>query len=108
MKDAALDAIRKGRLGGRLRAILMTAAAMIFGMIPTAIGFGEGGAQLSRPARTVPVTAVPPSATFATGPTLLSTQLLILQRGASVASASLNPMIPRARSGRDLVNCFYW
>ncbi len=31
--------------GGRLRAILMTAAAMIFGMLPMAIGFGEGGAQ---------------------------------------------------------------
>ena len=29
----------------RLRAILMTAAAMIFGMVPMAIGFGEGGSQ---------------------------------------------------------------
>src|ERR1700730_13167156 len=29
----------------RIRAILMTATAMICGMVPLAIGFGEGGAQ---------------------------------------------------------------
>ena len=29
---------------GRLRAILMTAAAMICGMVPMAVGWGEGGA----------------------------------------------------------------
>jgi RND family efflux transporter MFP subunit len=39
-----LEATREGATG-RLRAILMTAAAMIFGMVPIAIGFGEGGAQ---------------------------------------------------------------
>ncbi|MDQ2900560.1 MAG: efflux RND transporter permease subunit, partial [Acidobacteriota bacterium] len=38
------DATREGA-GGRLRAVLMTAAAMISGMIPMAIGFGEGGSQ---------------------------------------------------------------
>jgi hypothetical protein len=42
-----LEAIREGA-GGRLRAILMTAAAMIFGMAPMAIGFGEGGADCAR------------------------------------------------------------
>ena len=39
-----LEAAREGATS-RLRAILMTAAAMIFGMLPMAIGFGEGGAQ---------------------------------------------------------------
>ena len=39
-----MDAAREGA-ASRLRAILMTAAAMIFGMVPMAIGFGEGGSQ---------------------------------------------------------------
>ena len=39
-----MDAAREGA-ASRLRAILMTAAAMIFGMLPMAIGFGEGGSQ---------------------------------------------------------------
>src|SRR2546425_12783177 len=37
----------------RLRAILMTAAAMIFGMIPMAIGFAEGGSQTAPLGRAV-------------------------------------------------------
>src|SRR6185312_9645484 len=41
---SVMDAAREGA-ASRLRAILMTAAAMIFGMIPMAIGFGEGGSQ---------------------------------------------------------------
>ena len=39
---------RKARRG-RLRAILMTAAAMIFGMLPMAIGLGEGGSPVRAP-----------------------------------------------------------
>ncbi len=39
--------------GSRLRAMLMTAAAMIFGMLPMAIGFGEGGAQAAPLGRAV-------------------------------------------------------
>ncbi|MBL0938513.1 MAG: efflux RND transporter permease subunit [Gemmatimonadaceae bacterium] len=38
--DAALDAAST-----RLRPVIMTAAAMIVGMIPMALGFGEGGEQ---------------------------------------------------------------
>ncbi|MDX2258873.1 MAG: efflux RND transporter permease subunit [Hyphomicrobiaceae bacterium] len=38
--DAALDAVRI-----RLRPVLMTATAMIIGMIPMALGVGEGGEQ---------------------------------------------------------------
>src|SRR5437763_1327922 len=39
--QATLDAAHEGATG-RLRAVLMTAAAMIAGMTPMAIGFGEG------------------------------------------------------------------
>ena len=42
-----MDAAREGA-GSRLRAILMTAAAMIFGMLPMAIGFGESGRRRRR------------------------------------------------------------
>ena len=42
---SVMDAAREGA-SSRLRAILMTAAAMIFGMLPMAIGFGEGGSQV--------------------------------------------------------------
>ena len=38
--DAALDAAST-----RLRPVIMTAAAMIVGMVPMALGFGEGGEQ---------------------------------------------------------------
>jgi multidrug efflux pump subunit AcrB len=41
--DAAADAAVHGA-GGRLRAILMTSCAMIAGMIPMALAFGEAGA----------------------------------------------------------------
>jgi multidrug efflux pump subunit AcrB len=39
-KDAALDAGVT-----RLRPVLMTAAAMLIGMVPMALGLGEGGEQ---------------------------------------------------------------
>ena len=40
-----LEAAQEGA-SSRLRAILMTAAAMIFGMLPMAIGMGEGGVAI--------------------------------------------------------------
>ncbi|GAO01480.1 efflux RND transporter permease subunit [Anaeromyxobacter sp. PSR-1] len=42
-----LDPVTAGweAAGGRLRPVLMTAAAMIIGMIPLALGLGEGGEQ---------------------------------------------------------------
>jgi multidrug efflux pump subunit AcrB len=88
-----LDAIREGA-SGRLRAILMTAAAMIFGMIPMAIGFGEGGAQSAPLGRAVIGGLL--VSTFATL-TILPSIYAILQRGASVTSPSLNPMDPASR-----------
>jgi multidrug efflux pump subunit AcrB len=42
-KDAALAAMEAGAT--RLRPVLMTASAMIIGMIPMALGLGEGGEQ---------------------------------------------------------------
>ena len=41
--DAAAAAIEAGFV--RLRPVLMTALAMIIGMLPMALGFGEGGEQ---------------------------------------------------------------
>ncbi|HEY1581125.1 MAG TPA: efflux RND transporter permease subunit [Terracidiphilus sp.] len=42
-KDAALAALEAGAT--RLRPVMMTASAMIIGMIPMALGLGEGGEQ---------------------------------------------------------------
>jgi multidrug efflux pump subunit AcrB len=49
---SASDAAREGALG-RLRAILMTALAMIAGMLPMAIGLSEAGAQAAPLGRAV-------------------------------------------------------
>src|SRR5664280_1708502 len=80
--------------GGRLRAILMTASAMICGMTPMAIGFGEGGGQSAPLARAV-IGGLMVS-TFATL-SILPSIYVILQRKASIASPSLNPMDPTSR-----------
>jgi len=87
------DAAREGA-SGRLRAILMTAAAMTFGMVPMAIGFGQGGAQSAPLGRAVIGGLI--VATFTTL-TILPSIYAILQRRASVASPSLNPMDPASR-----------
>jgi multidrug efflux pump subunit AcrB len=79
---------------GRLRAILMTATAMICGMIPMAIGFGEGGAQSAPLGR-----AVIGGLLFSTFATLAVLPAIygLLQRHASVSSNSLNPEDPASR-----------
>jgi len=79
---------------GRLRAILMTASAMIIGMVPLAIGFGEGGPQAAPLGRAVIGGLL--VSTFATL-TILPLLYAILQRSASTASPSLNPMDPLSR-----------
>src|SRR3989441_3851239 len=73
----------------RLRAILMTAVAMIFGMIPMAIGFAEGGSQTAPLGRAVIGGLI--VSTFATL-TVLPSIYAIFQGKASVRSLSLNPM----------------
>jgi multidrug efflux pump subunit AcrB len=79
---------------GRLRAVLMTAAAMIAGMVPMAIGVTEGGSQSAPLARAV-IGGLAVS-TFATL-TILPSLYAILQRNASLTSPSLNPMNPESR-----------
>ena len=88
-----MDAAREGA-SSRLRAILMTAAAMIFGMLPMAIGFGEGGSQSAPLGRAVIGGLL--VSTFATL-TILPSIYAILQGRASVTSPSLNPMDPASR-----------
>jgi multidrug efflux pump subunit AcrB len=78
----------------RLRAILMTAAAMIFGMVPMAIGFGESGSQSAPLGRAVIGGLL--VSTFATL-TILPSIYSILQGKASLRSPSLNPNDPRSR-----------
>jgi multidrug efflux pump subunit AcrB len=88
-----LEAAREGA-GSRLRAILMTAFAMILGMAPMAIGFGEGGAQSAPLGR-----AVIGGLIVSTFTTLLVLPSLyaILQHGATTTSPSLNPLDPKSR-----------
>jgi len=88
-----LEATREGAVG-RLRAILMTAAAMIFGMIPLAIGFGEGGPQAAPLGRAVIGGLI--VATFATL-TVLPLIYAVLEQHSSTRSPSLNPMDPTSR-----------
>jgi multidrug efflux pump subunit AcrB len=90
---SVLEAAREGA-SGRLRAVLMTAAAMIAGMVPMAIGFGEGGAQAAPLGRAV-IGGLALS-TFATL-TVLPSIYAILQRSAAVTSPSLNPEDPSSR-----------
>jgi multidrug efflux pump subunit AcrB len=90
---SVMDAAREGA-SSRLRAILMTAVAMIFGMLPMAIGFGEAGSQSAPLGRAVIGGLL--VSTFATL-TILPSIYAILQRKASVTSPSLNPMDPTSR-----------
>jgi multidrug efflux pump subunit AcrB len=86
--DAALE-------GGqsRVRAILMTAAAMIFGMIPMALGFTESGKQTAPLARAVigGLAAATISTLF-----ILPSVYTIFERRAQVKSPSLNPYDPES------------
>ena len=92
-RQAVFEAAREGA-SSRLRAILMTAAAMICGMIPMAIGFTEGGAQAAPLGRAVIGGLI--VSTFTTL-TILPSIYAILQGKASTTSPSLNPMDPASR-----------
>jgi multidrug efflux pump subunit AcrB len=85
-----LEAAQEGA-ASRLRAILMTAAAMISGMVPMAIGFGESGSQSAPLGRAVIGGLI--VSTFTTL-TVLPSIYAILQGRASARSPSLNPMDP--------------
>jgi multidrug efflux pump subunit AcrB len=87
------EAVQEGAVS-RLRAILMTAAAMVFGMIPMAIGFSEGGSQTAPRGRAVIGGLI--FSTFATL-TVLPSIYAVLQGRAAVQSLSLNPLDPGSR-----------
>ena len=88
------DGVRKAAIDGassRLRAIVMTSLAMIAGMIPMAMAYGESGQQYAPLGR-----AVIGGLVAATAVTLLvlPSLFVILQRNASLRSASLDPNDP--------------
>jgi multidrug efflux pump subunit AcrB len=89
----AIHAVREGA-ESRLRAVLMTAAAMIFGMLPMAVGFGEAGSQAAPLGRAVIGGLI--VSTYATL-TILPSIYAIFQRNASPFSPSLNPTDPASR-----------
>jgi multidrug efflux pump subunit AcrB len=88
-----LEAAHEGATS-RLRAILMTASAMIFGMLPMAFGLSEGGGQTAPLGRAVIGGLL--LSTFATL-TFLPAMYSILQQRAATHSPSLNPDDPSSR-----------
>lgn len=90
---ALLEAAFEGSLG-RLRAILMTATAMISGMLPVAIGFGSGSEQSTSLGRAVVGGLV--VATFATL-TVLPAVYAAFQTRRPFRSPSLDPDDPESR-----------
>jgi multidrug efflux pump subunit AcrB len=79
---------------GRLRAVLMTAAAMIFGMMPMAIGSSAGGSESAPLGRAVIGGLI--LSTFTTL-TILPAIYAIMQGRAASTSPSLNPGDPESR-----------
>ncbi len=88
-RDSALDGARS-----RLRPILMTSFAMIAGMMPLALGLGEGGDQTAPLGR-----AVAGGLALATVSTLfvLPAVFVLLSARAGVKSRSLDPNDPLSR-----------
>ncbi len=87
--EAAVDGAK-----GRLRAILMTASAMIAGMLPVALGIGEGAEQTAPLGRAVIGGLA--MATLATL-TALPAAYAVLQRSKAPKSVSLDPDDPDSR-----------
>ncbi len=91
--DSARDAALHGA-AGRLRPIIMTSLAMLAGMIPLAIGHGEGGEQVAPLGRAVIGGLV--AATFATL-LFLPSIFALVQSSTGRRSASLDPDDPLSR-----------
>ncbi len=87
--DAAIEGARS-----RLRPILMTSFAMIAGMMPMAIGFGEGGQQAAPLGRAVVGGLI--AATIATLLILPAVFAIVMGRRPSL-SPSLDPSDPQSR-----------
>ena len=86
--DAAIEAARV-----RLRPVLMTTAAMVAGMIPMALGIGEGADATAPLGRAVIGGLV--LATFATL-AIVPSVFALVQRRAAVASSSMDPDDPES------------
>jgi multidrug efflux pump subunit AcrB len=86
--DAALDAVQS-----RARPILMTSAAMIAGMIPMALGWGEGGDQVAPLGRAV----IGGLIASAVATLLFLPGVFVLLAKQQVASVSLDPHDPASR-----------
>ena len=86
--ETSVEAAVTGSVG-RLRAVLMTASAMTIGMVPMALGLGDGGAQAAPLGR-----AVIGGLVLAIVATLLVVLVCyaMLQARASTCSLSLNPL----------------
>ncbi len=93
MDGAPADAAAVTGGAGRLRPILMTSAAMIAGMLPIAIGFGEGGDQTAPLGRAVVGGLA--AATLATLFVLPAVFAMVQARGGR-RSVSLDPDDPRS------------
>jgi multidrug efflux pump subunit AcrB len=94
------NAARESALHGaktRMRPILMTSMAMIAGMVPMALGIGEGSQQTAPLGR-----AVIGGLFFATAATLMILPLVfaLVQQRASVGSPSLDPDDPASAFAR--------
>jgi multidrug efflux pump subunit AcrB len=85
----------------RLRAILMTACAMIAGMVPMALSIGEGGEQVAPLGRAVIGGLV--AATLATL-IVLPSVFAVVQGRSSTASVSLDPDDPQSRRHDSAAN----
>ncbi len=85
-REAAMEGARS-----RLRPIVMTAGAMIAGMLPMALGLGEGGEQTAPLGRAVVGGLV--AATFATL-LILPSIFAMVQARSTTATASLDPTDP--------------
>jgi multidrug efflux pump subunit AcrB len=92
-KTSSTDAAQQAA-SSRLRAITMTAAAMVCGMLPMALGVSEAGNQTAPLGRAVIGGLL--FSTFATL-TVLPAMYSILQQKASTTSMSLNPDDPSSR-----------
>jgi len=92
-KLSAAEAAFEGA-AGRLRPVLMTASAMVLGMVPMALGLGESGEQSAPLGRAVIGGLI--AATFATL-TVLPIFFALFSRRVSHVSRSLNPTDPKSR-----------
>jgi multidrug efflux pump subunit AcrB len=88
-KDGYLAALEAGYV--RIRPVLMTAMAMIIGMVPMALGLGDGGEQNAPLGR-----AVIGGLIFATGATLffVPTVFMLVRRKRRVSTDEPSPEVP--------------